>query len=192
MFGDRSEQHLPSEPEEFFRRLKQDWYYRQTGAPLEGQFPWKLLAPEVVAFQLTGPLAACSTAPAVLIQPVGMTGGSACFNGFTVTTAAITITDAIGFVNSELLASGSPLAVPTGTAGLATLIWGIYQPFAFGTDCQCGSGSGSGSGSSCNPSPLVLPPSVGSGSGGSCPTGNCPGWVAFTDCNGCTRTYWGI
>ena len=36
MFGDRGEQHNPAEPEELYRRIRDDFYFRQTGLPVPG------------------------------------------------------------------------------------------------------------------------------------------------------------
>ncbi len=37
MFGDRGEQHNPAEPEELYRQIRDDFYFRQTGLPAPGQ-----------------------------------------------------------------------------------------------------------------------------------------------------------
>ncbi len=36
MFGDRGEEHNPAEPEELYRQIRDDFYFRQTGLPVPG------------------------------------------------------------------------------------------------------------------------------------------------------------
>jgi hypothetical protein len=73
MFGDRGEQFDPAEPEEFYRRMLQDWYYAPRGVPVPGfQGPlatgWMPLLSPLRPFELYGDMAPGGTG--VLAWPI--------------------------------------------------------------------------------------------------------------------------
>ncbi len=208
MFGRRGEQHNPAEPEELYRQIRDDFYFRTTG-PLPGagqtgeaaNAGWLPLPERTVAFQLAEPLSACGTAQALRLQlkpsdDEADSQGSCPANGFIATIEVCTITDALGIVKSSLLADPHTLQIAAWTTGLAIELDGILQPYAFGEGCDCpGSGShGSGSeGSGSAGSGSEGSGSAGSGSGGGgsggggsggCCNGNCATSICCpTDCS---------
>lgn len=195
MFGDRGDQHNPAEPEELYRQLRDEFYFRTTGKPppavgqtgMAADGGWIPLPDRTFAFQLTEPLVACGTAQAVLIQPKasaagsGSNPGSCPTNGFDALTETLTITDALGIVNGQLLADPDTLTIPSGCTGLAIELDGILQPYAFGEGCQCAGSGSAGSGSAGSGS--AGPGSGSAGSGGCC-NGNCATAICCpTDCS---------
>jgi hypothetical protein len=155
-WGDRGEQHNPSEPSEFSKRIKQDWYYNVGGVvPAEGACD-QPLPQRVIRVRLTEPLYGCESAKAIhLINTPDESD---------IESETLTVYDPINTVANALIAveDKGELYIPAGTCCYAVFVYdsgGIWCAMEYGVCCQ-GSGSGSEG-------------SEGSGSEGSEGSGSC-------------------
>ena len=152
MFGDRGEQHNPAEPEELYRQIRDDFYFRLSGLPVPGfcaplaNGAWLPLPRHIIRVQVTADWDTCDDG-----QGVEVTLDSD--NVPQATTRQVVLRDPLGIATGNKLYDDTTFVVPSGT-----YLWAIatydgscpagggvyYEPLNFGQPPPCGSGSGSG------------------------------------------------